>query len=211
MPELRKIPWPNQSLQRTRKIRRGAEIIRLTSFLRPITNKERDQISSTGDLPFGLTPEMLAKPHASRPWNPLVAQTFYRRGIIEIWGRGTNKIIELTEQAGLPTPEFENYTGEFLIRFRPGKAALKARQMGAGAESTGLKILRLLSEKECSKSEIANILGQNTITGFLNRMMNKLIKDGMITRTLPDKPMSRLQKYRIAPAGLAELRRFQQQ
>jgi ATP-dependent DNA helicase RecG len=82
---------------------------------------------------------------------------------------------------------------------------------GAGAESTGLKILRLLSEKECSKSEIANILGQNTITGFLNRMMNKLIKDGMITRTLPDKPKSRLQKYRIAPAGLAELRRFQEQ
>lgn len=179
---------------------------------------DRLEISSTGELPFGLTPEMLAKPHASRPWNPLIAQTFYRRGIIEIWGRGTNKIIELTEQAGLPTPEFESYTGEFLIRFRLGKGALKARQVGSraesgaesGAESTGLKILRLLSEKECSKSEIANILGQNTITGFLNRMMNKLIKDGMITRTLPDKPMSRLQKYRIAPAGLAELRRFQQ-
>jgi predicted HTH transcriptional regulator len=135
--------------------------------------------------------------------------TFYRRGIIEIWGRGTNKIIELTEQAGLPTPEFESYAGELLIRFRLGKGALKTRQMGA--ESTGLKILRLLSEKECSKSEIANILGQNTITGFLNRMMNKLIKDGMITRTLPDKPMSRLQKYRTATAGLAELRRFQEQ
>lgn len=49
------------------------------------------------------------------------------------------------------------------------------------------------------------------MTGFLNTMMNKLIKDGMITRTLPDKPKSRLQKYRIAPAGLAELRRFQEQ
>jgi predicted HTH transcriptional regulator len=131
------------------------------------------------------------------------------------WVRAFNKIIELTEQAGLPTPEFESYTGEFLIRFHPGKAALKARQVGSGAESraesTGLKILRLLSEKECSKSETANILGQNTITGFLNGMMNKLIKDGMITRTLPDKPMSRLQKYRIAPAGLAELRLFQEQ
>ncbi|MEI7671183.1 MAG: hypothetical protein WCK00_03630, partial [Deltaproteobacteria bacterium] len=140
---------------------------------------------------------------------------FYRRGIIEIWGRGTNKIMELTEQAGLPTPEFESYTVEFLIRFRPGKAALKTRQVGAGAESgaesTGLKIIRLLSKKEYSKSEIANILGQNTITGFLNRMMNKLIKDCVIARTLPDKPASRLQKYRIAPAGLAELRRFQEQ
>ncbi|MHB8091637.1 MAG: hypothetical protein ACYDH8_08600 [Syntrophales bacterium] len=90
--------------------------------------------------------------------------------MIEIWGRGTNKIIELTEQAGPPTPEFESYTGEFLIRFRLGKGALKARQEGAGAESgaesTGLKILRLLSEKEYSKSEIANILGQNTLPVF---------------------------------------------
>jgi hypothetical protein len=51
-----------------------------------------------------------------------------RRG----WVRAFNKIIELTEQAGLPTPEFESYTGEFLIRFRPGKAALKTRQVGGG-------------------------------------------------------------------------------
>jgi DNA-binding PadR family transcriptional regulator len=42
-------------------------------------------------------------------------------------------------------------------------------------------------------------------------MMSKLIKDGMITGALPDKPMSILQKYRITPAGPAELRRFQQQ
>jgi hypothetical protein len=33
----------------------------------------------------------------------------------------------------------------------------------------------------------------------------------MIEYTIPDKPNSRLQKYRITPAGLAELRRFQQQ
>jgi ATP-dependent DNA helicase RecG len=68
---------------------------------------DRLEISSTGVLPFGLTPVDLTKPHASRPWNPLIAQCFYRRGIIDAWGRGTIKMAELTERAGLATPEFE--------------------------------------------------------------------------------------------------------
>ncbi|MBA3943643.1 MAG: putative DNA binding domain-containing protein [Herpetosiphonaceae bacterium] len=80
---------------------------------------DRLEISSTGTLPFGLTPEDLGQPHQSRPWNPLVAHVFHRRGIIESWGRGTLKIIELTEQAGLARPEFEVSSGEMLVRFRP--------------------------------------------------------------------------------------------
>jgi ATP-dependent DNA helicase RecG len=79
---------------------------------------DRLEIASTGLLPFGLTPDELTRPHASRPWNPLIAQVFYRRGIIEVWGRGTLKMVELTEQAGLAPPEFECRAGEFLVRFR---------------------------------------------------------------------------------------------
>jgi ATP-dependent DNA helicase RecG len=66
-----------------------------------------------------LTPEDLTRPHASRPWNPIIAQVFYRRGIIEAWGRGTIKMAELTEQAGLAPPEFESSAGEVMVRFRP--------------------------------------------------------------------------------------------
>jgi len=58
-------------------------------------------------------------PHASQPWNPLVANVFYRRGIIDEWGRGTLKIMELTEQAGLVAPEFDVRGGEVVITFRP--------------------------------------------------------------------------------------------
>ena len=79
---------------------------------------DRLEVSSTGTLPFGLTPEDLTRPHTSRPWNPLIAQVFYRRGIIEAWGRGTIKMAELTEQAGLAPPEFESSVGEVLVRFR---------------------------------------------------------------------------------------------
>jgi ATP-dependent DNA helicase RecG len=80
---------------------------------------DRLEISSIGRLPFGLTPEDLTRPHLSRPWNPLIAGVFYRRGLIETWGRGTLKMAELTEQAGLVPPEFEEQAGAVLVRFRP--------------------------------------------------------------------------------------------
>lgn len=80
---------------------------------------DRLEITSVGPLPFGLTPDDLRRPHPSRPWNPLIAQAFHRRGIIEQWGRGTIKMAELTERAGLAPPEFESTPHEVVVRFRP--------------------------------------------------------------------------------------------
>lgn len=80
---------------------------------------DRLEITSTGSLHFGLTPEMLFLAHESRPWNPLIAGVFYRRGIIEQWGRGTIRMAELMTAAGLPRPEIEDVGGSVTVRFRP--------------------------------------------------------------------------------------------
>lgn len=80
---------------------------------------DRLEITNTGRLPFGLSVEELSRPHASHPYNPLVAGVFYRRGIIEQWGRGTLKILELTARAGLEAPVFEVRGGEVVVRFSP--------------------------------------------------------------------------------------------
>ena len=82
---------------------------------------DRLEITSIGSLHFGLTPEMLFQPHASQPWNPLVANGFYMRGIIERWGRGTNKMADMTTEAGLPRPEIEDFAGAVTVRFRPSR------------------------------------------------------------------------------------------
>ena len=82
---------------------------------------DRLEVTSTGSLRFGLTPEMLFDPHESRPWNPLIAGVFYRRGVIENWGRGTLRMAELAERAGLPRPEIEDSGGAVTVRFRPGR------------------------------------------------------------------------------------------
>ncbi|MBK6594004.1 MAG: AAA family ATPase, partial [Burkholderiales bacterium] len=65
---------------------------------------DRLEVISPGELHFGLTPEMLFQPHESKPWNPWIAKVFYRRGLIETWGRGTLKIAALMQDAGLAAP-----------------------------------------------------------------------------------------------------------
>lgn len=79
---------------------------------------DRLEVTSSGTLHFGLTPEKLFGPHDSHPWNPLIARTFYRRGIIEEWGSGTLRMAELTSSAGLPVPEIEDDGEIVTVRFR---------------------------------------------------------------------------------------------
>lgn len=122
---------------------------------------DRLEIASTGQLPFGLSPEDLLRPHGSRPWNPLIAQTFFRRGIIDQWGRGTLKIVQLTEEAGLVAPEFEERGGEVVVRFSPIKYVPPSR---ASHEVTALqqRILATLAEHgPMPSTRIREILGED--------------------------------------------------
>ncbi len=80
---------------------------------------DRLEIASPGALPSELTPSALYEPHRSLPWNPLVANVFFRRGIVEMWGQGTLKMVKLATAAGLPRPEIEDEHGAVTVRFRP--------------------------------------------------------------------------------------------
>ncbi len=82
---------------------------------------DRLEVTSSGTLHFGLTPELLFKPHSSQPWNPLIANTFYHRGIIEEWGTGTLKMAAGATAAGLRPPEIEDAAGCVTVCFRHGK------------------------------------------------------------------------------------------
>jgi ATP-dependent DNA helicase RecG len=84
---------------------------------------DRLEIVSVGCLHFGLRPEDLYECHPSRPWNPIIASMFHRRGIIEQWGMGTLKIVSLAESAGLARPEFEERAGSLVVRFLPTPSA----------------------------------------------------------------------------------------
>lgn len=55
--------------------------------------------------------------HASRPYNPNIANVFYLAGFIESWGRGIEKICEACKADELPMPEFTVNPGDIMVKF----------------------------------------------------------------------------------------------
>jgi len=68
-----------------------------------------------GVLPDPITLEDLKHKHASHPRNPILADVFFKGGLIESWGRGTLKIINECKLAGLPIPEIAEMTGGIVV------------------------------------------------------------------------------------------------
>ena len=79
--------------------------------------------ADTGKLPEGLRVIDLKRNHPSLPANPDMAHVFYLRGIIERVGRGTLKIVEQCQSAGLPTPVWAASPTGITLVFRSKRTA----------------------------------------------------------------------------------------
>ena len=64
-------------------------------------------------LPTGWTIETLMKKHSSQPYNPEIANAFFRAGEIEAWGRGIERILSACMEADIQMPEW-NFDGSGL-------------------------------------------------------------------------------------------------
>ena len=60
---------------------------------------DRIRLWNPGTLPESMTIEQLLGDHASQPRNRLIAETFYRTGFIESWGRGIHKIYKVYDES----------------------------------------------------------------------------------------------------------------
>lgn len=75
-------------------------------------------IWNEGQLPENWTIKNLLEKHASRPYNPDIANTLFRSGYIESWGRGTIKIINECKKARIPEPVFTYDSSDISVEFR---------------------------------------------------------------------------------------------
>ena len=63
------------------------------------------------------------------------------------------------------------------------------------------KILIILKDGEQGKSGLALELGHKTVSGELHKQVRRLVGLDLIEMTIPEKPNSRLQKYRLTEEG----------
>jgi len=130
-------------------------------------------------------------------------------------GRSTGipKILKVMKENGSPTPEFESDDDRtsFLIRL-----PIHAGVAGPSADETpqvGTKLAPSRDQVEilnkCRKTaalvDLMAITGRTDRTKFRHQVLNPLIEAGFIEMTIPDKPQSSKQKYRLTAAGRALL------
>ena len=145
---------------------------------------DRLEITSSGSLHFGLTPEKLFVPHESRPWNPLIARTFYRRGIIEEWGSGTLKMADMASRAGLPVPEIDDDGGAVTVRFRHSQFVPRPIPSDvSGPEGRREMILALLHDaaEGLTRREIHARLGPGVSERQVRTTLEELRDRGLVT------------------------------
>ena len=153
---------------------------------------DRLEVTSSGSLHFGFTPESLFEPHESRPWNPLIASVFYRRGLIESWGQGTLRMASWAKEAGMPLPEILEVPGAVVVRFYARKPTVTEKATGiATGKMTGKMtgktpagVLRLLAEDpSLTVPQLADLLKRSVPA--IHRAIRRLRESGQLERVGP--------------------------
>ncbi len=73
-------------------------------------------IWNEGGLPEPLKVEDLKIVHPSRPRNELIADVFFKAGLIETWGHGTLKMVSICKEEGLYEPVYSEEFGGFSVQ-----------------------------------------------------------------------------------------------
>ena len=130
-----------------------------------------------------MTPDHLFGPHESRPWNPLIARTFYRRGIIEEWGRGTIRMADLATAVGLPRPEIEQRSDCVSVRFRRAETSTWRPVGGLTEQQEAIVALLRRSDTGLALREIESLLDGQASNRHLRSCLAALKAKGLAVST----------------------------
>ena len=147
---------------------------------------DRLEVSSPGALCRGLTLKDALKGR-SKPRNKVIAEVFSRMGIIEKWGTGLQRIVDLAKQEGLKEPVFENNDSFFRVILYRGKeeAAQTTDQTiqttDQTVQTTEQKIMNAIAEKPTiTRKELAEKTGLSE--SGIKWQLDKLKKEQKILR-----------------------------
>ncbi|MFN3873397.1 MAG: ATP-binding protein [Ignavibacterium sp.] len=124
---------------------------------------------NVGTLPKEIKIDELKKNHPSCPRNELLADVFFKAGLIEAWGRGTIKIADECKKAGLPEPEFKEEAGGFAVYlYKDIYTEEQLKKMGLNERQ--IKAVKYLKER----GKLTNKEYQTLNNCFRNTALNDL-------------------------------------
>ena len=167
--------------------------------------KDRVEIVSPGGLPAGMTEANLGI--KSIPRNPLLFGTLHRMEVVEHIGSGIRRIRNLCRDFGVANPHIDVSETWFTMTFpRTGL------QVGIGQEESKIQptgevagkvrqLLNILANGPLSRTDAQAALGLKGQANFRDRYLGPALEADLIEMTIPDKPQSRNQRYRLTALG----------
>ena len=182
---------------------------------------DRIEVVGPGGLPKGMTLADLG--HKSVRRNALIADLLHRIGFIEKASTGVKRIRDEARAGGYPEPVWEA-NGFTTAIFRPNpevRAAAEAPASGLPAASSlqvagrmpdkyptstrqVLAALRAAGEP-LPRTALQEAAGLSNREHFVKEHLKPLLAAGLLELTVPDKPTSSKQRYRLTEAGRALL------
>jgi len=186
---------------------------------------DRLEVWNPGNLPTGLTIRDLRRPHASIPRNPLIAEPLFLAHYVEKAGSGILDMYALCKAEGLRAPQFRQDGGQFVqTLWRPRVAPEVRTKPGPSRDQVGTqsptqsptqsadpveRLLGALKKGPVSADALRKALGIRHRPTFRSNYLHPAVKAGFIEYTIPDKPNSRLQRYRLTVTGQARLKHLE--
>lgn len=82
--------------------------------------EDKIYVWNDGKMPANLSStEKLFQKHSSKPYNPKLAEVFFKSGMIEAWGRGFDKIKDACEKYNGPLPEYDISEDGIMVLCKP--------------------------------------------------------------------------------------------
>lgn len=166
--------------------------------------EDKIYIWNDGEMPPNLdSTDKLFMKHSSKPYNPKLANVFFKSGMIEAWGRGFEKIKEACRLYDGPLPEYEiNESGIMVLCKACDRYLALLRDDGQhhvqseqdSEQDVKSTIIAYCKEPKTSK-EIIEYFGFANRLYFKRHYLDEMLEQGQLKMTIPEKPTSKNQKY----------------
>jgi ATP-dependent DNA helicase RecG len=163
--------------------------------------KDRVEIISPGGLPAGMTEADLGK--KSIPRNPLLFSMLFRMEAVEHIGSGIKRISRICDTYGVAAPKILLEENWFTVSFFRPSAKTTDLVMGEITTEVTPQVINLLSviKEEMDRERHQQALALKDRFYFREAYLAPALAAGLIEMTIPDKPRSSRQKYRLTEKG----------
>jgi ATP-dependent DNA helicase RecG len=185
--------------------------------------KDRLEIVSPGGLPAGMTEADLGV--KSIPRNPLLFAMLHRLEAVEHIGSGIKRIRNLCREHGVAEPSIEVSEHWFTVIFprprspgdqkeeTPSKHPASTQQVPSKYRTSTPQVRAMLLEAaagEVTRVQLQTAAGMKDREHFRKEYLQPLLDAGLLEMTIPNKPRSSKQRYRLTATGRAVLESWEQ-